>query len=149
MTVTRIAALTAFSICLAALACMASAGEAGWSIQVANVKSILAIGASPTRKDVLFYGASDVTNADLLIGKLFKLRLDSAGENATPLNVSDTTYPPAPVWQPDGSAVYFETDDGIYQLSSSGGEPERNLERDAGWFGHLSRRPPFGVLGLE
>jgi Tol biopolymer transport system component len=53
---------------------------------------------------------------------VFSLRL--ADSNVAQLKAPDASNPPAPVWQPDGSFAYFETDKGIYRVSSPGGAPE-------------------------
>ncbi len=73
---------------------------------------------------MLFYGSAEDAEGELVTGNLFRLRLDGAESDVVQLKAPDASNPPAPVWQSDGSSAYFETDQGIYQLSSAGGSPE-------------------------
>jgi hypothetical protein len=100
------------------------AGQQCGNVHVANVKSIFAIAPSPVTSNVLFYGSAEEAEGEIVTGKLFKLRLDSGEGDVVQLKAPDASNPPAPVWQPDGSSAYFETDQGIYQVSSAGGPPE-------------------------
>src|SRR2546422_3827548 len=94
------------------------------SVHVANVKSIFAIAPSPVGANVLFYGSAEEAEGEIVTGNLFRLRLDGAESDALRLKAPDASNPSAPVWQPDGSSAYFETDQGIYQLSPADGAPE-------------------------
>jgi Tol biopolymer transport system component len=93
-------------------------------VHVAKVKSIFAIAPSPVTSNVLFYGSAEEADGEIVTGNLFSLRLDSGKGDAVQLKAPDASNPPSPVWQPDGSSAYFETDKGIYQVSSAGGAPE-------------------------
>jgi hypothetical protein len=73
---------------------------------------------------VLFYGSAEEAEGELVTGTLFRLRLDGAENKIVQMKAPDASNPPAPVWQADGSSAYFETDKGIYRLSSAGGSPE-------------------------
>jgi ribonuclease T1 len=93
-------------------------------VRVPNIKSILAISPSPAGAEVLFYGSAEEAEGEIVKGNVFRLRLDGTESNASRLKAPDASNPSAPVWQPDGSYAYFETDQGIYQLSPANGEPE-------------------------
>lgn len=93
-------------------------------VSVANIKSIFSIAPSPTGDDVLFYGSPEASEGEIITGSLFRLRLDKAEDDALRLKTPDASNPSQPVWQPDGSSAYFETDHGIYQLSPTDGAPE-------------------------
>jgi hypothetical protein len=91
-------------------------GQQCTNFHVTNVKSIFAIAPSPVGANVLFFGSADETDGEIMAGNLFRLRLD-AGNDVLRLKAPDASNPSAPAWQPDGSSAYFETDQGIYQLS--------------------------------
>jgi hypothetical protein len=74
--------------------------------------------------NVLFYGSAEEAEGKFVTGTLFRLRLSVAENEITQLKAPDASNPPSPVWKQDGSFAYFETDQGIYQLRSSGGSPE-------------------------
>ncbi len=116
------------SLSLAVLCvCLMEASVAGQqcrNVHVANVKSIFAIAPSPVTSNVLFYGSAEEAEGEIVTGNLFKLRLESGEGDVAQLKAPGASNPPAPVWQPDGSSAYFETDQGIYQVSSAGGPPE-------------------------
>lgn len=108
-------------LCLCLMAAAGVAGQQCKNVHVANVKSIFAIAPSPVGADVLFYGSAEEAEGELLTGNLFRLRLDGTESDVVQLKAPDASNPPAAVWQSDGSSAYFETDQGIYQLSSAGG----------------------------
>jgi hypothetical protein len=100
-----------------------AAGQQCKSVHIANVKSIFAMASSPVGSNVLFYGSEEEAEGEIVTGNLFRLRLD-ATSGVERVKSPDASNPPIPVWQPDGSSAYFETDGGIYQLSSAGDTPE-------------------------
>ena len=118
MTTTRSVNLSVF--CLILIVAAGAAGQQCKSVHVANAKSIFAIAPSPVGNNVLFYGSAEEAEGEIVTGNLFRLRLDGTEGNAVQLKAPDASNPPAPVWQPDGNSAYFETDEGIYQLSSAG-----------------------------
>lgn len=122
MTTTRSVGLAVF--CLSLIVVAGTVGQQCKNVHVANVKSIFAIAPSPVGSNVLFYGSAEEAEGELVTGNVFRLRLDGTESNVEQLKTPDASNPPAPVWQPDGSSAYFETDQGIYQLSSAGGAPE-------------------------
>ena len=121
MTITRTVCLTVISVCLMAATVV---GQQCRNVHVANVKSIFAMAPSPVGREVLFYGSAEEAEGELVTGKVFSLRLDGTESNVAQLKAPDASNPPAPVWQPDGSSAYFETDQGIYRLSSPGEAPD-------------------------
>lgn len=118
-------------ILAALLVCLTGAGVSGQrckNVKVTNVKSIFAIAPSPAGAIVLFYGSAEEAEGEIVAGKPFMLRLGQIGNDmAKELTTPEASNPPLPVWQPDGSSVYFETDDGIYQLRSSTDESPKLL----------------------
>jgi hypothetical protein len=94
------------------------------NVRVGNIKRIFAIAPSPVSADVMFYGSAEEMEGEIVTGKLFRLPVGGAENDLVQVNVPDASNPPAPVWQPDGRSAYFETDQGVYQLSSSGGPPQ-------------------------
>lgn len=122
MTTTRSASLTV--LCLCSMVVAGVAGQQCRDVQVGNVKSIFAIAPSPVGSDVLFYGSAEEAEGEVVRGNLFRLRLGGAESEVVQLKAPDATNPPAPVWQSDARSAFFETDQGIYQLSSAGGPPE-------------------------
>jgi hypothetical protein len=122
MTTTRSVNLSIFCLSLL-LAAVGAAGQECKSVHVANVKSIFAMATSPTGSNLLFYGSAEKAEGEIVTGNLFRLRLD-ATSGVEQLKSPDASNPPGPVWQPDGSSAYFETDEGIYQLSSARDTPE-------------------------
>jgi len=121
MTTIKSVSLAVLCVCLTAASV---AGQQCRNVHVANVKSIFAISPSPVTSNVLFYGSAEEAEGEIVTGNLFKLRLDSGADDVVQLKAPDASNPPAPVWQADGSSAYFETDQGIYQVSSSGGPAE-------------------------
>lgn len=122
MTTTRGVNLSVF--CLSLIVLAGAAAQQCKSVHAANVKSIFAIAPSPVGSNVLFYGSAEEAEGELVTGNLFRLRLNGTENDVVQLKAPDASNPPAPVWQPDGSAAYFETDQGIHQLSSAGETPE-------------------------
>lgn len=122
MTTTKSISLALTLLC-ACLIPVSLAGQQCRNVHIANVKSIFAIAASPVTSNVLFYGSPEEAEGEIVTGNLFKLRLGGEGD-VVQLQAPGASNPPAPVWQPDGSFAYFETDKGIYQVSSTGGPPE-------------------------
>jgi hypothetical protein len=121
MTTTRGLNLSVF--CLSLIVAAGATDQQCKSVHVANVKSIFAIAPSPVGKNVLFYGSADEAEGEIVTGNLFKLRLDGTEGNAVQLKAPVASNPSAPVWQPDGNSAYFETDEGIYELSSASKAP--------------------------
>ena len=122
MTATRGVSLTI--LCVGLMVAASAMGQHCRSVHVASVKSIFAIAPSPVGANVLFYGSTEEAEGEIVTGNLFRLRLDGAESDALRLKAPDASNPSTPVWQADGSSAYFETDQGIYQLSSTGGAPE-------------------------
>lgn len=122
MTGTRRLSLTV--LCVVLMLATSLTGQQCRSVHVANIKSIFSIAASPAGAEVLFYGSAEEAEGEILTGNLFRLRLDGTDNGALRLKAPDASNPLAPVWQPDGSSAYFQTDRGIYQLSSADGEPQ-------------------------
>ena len=118
MTTTRGMGLTA--LCVGVLLATGVMAQQCRSVHVADVKSIFAIAPSPVGAKVLFYGSAEEAEGEIVTGSVFRLRLDGAESKALRLKAPDASNPSAPVWQRDGSSAYFETDQGIYQLSSDG-----------------------------
>jgi hypothetical protein len=115
-TATRGVGLAVLWLCL-----MLAGGVTGQqcrNVRVANVRSIFAIAPSPAGADVLFYGSTDEMEGELVTGNLFRLRLNGKEGEIVGLKSPDASNPPAPVWKPDGSFAYFETDQGIYQVTA-------------------------------
>lgn len=121
MTTTRSMSLSFF--CLSLIVAAGAAGQQCESVHVRNVESIFAIAPSPVGNNVLFYGSAEEAEGELVTGDLFRLRLEGTEGDVVRLKTPGASNPPAPAWQPDGSSAYFETDQGIYQLSSAGGTP--------------------------
>lgn len=111
-------------LCLSLIAVAGTVGQQCRNIHVANVKSIFALAPSPAGSDLLFYGSAEEAEGEVVTGRLFRLRLDRPENGLEQLKAPDASNPPSPVWQPDGSAAYFETDQGIYQLRSAGESAE-------------------------
>ena len=109
--------------CVGMLAVGGSAGQVCRSIRVAGVKSIFAMAPSPVGTTVLFYGSTERAEGEYLRGALFRLQLDTREGRVSRVNAPLATDPAAAVWQPDGSAAYFEADQGVYQLASGADTP--------------------------
>ncbi len=122
MTTTRSMSLIVLCVCL--LLAASVAGQQCKNVHVANIKNIFAISPSPRADNVLFYGSAEEAGGEMVTGNLFRLQLTRGGSDVVQLKAPDASNPPAPVWKPDGSSAYFETDKGIYQLRSAGGSPE-------------------------
>ncbi len=122
MTTIKHLCLTALCACL--MAAVSTAGEQCSNLHVANVKSIFAIAPSPMGKNVLLYGSPEKAEGELVTGSLFRIRLGGANTNIVKIKSPIASNPPSPVWKPDGSVAYFETDQGIYQLKLAFGSPE-------------------------
>jgi hypothetical protein len=105
-----------------------AAGQQCSNVHVANVKSIFAIAPSPVGRNVLFYASAEEAEGELVSGNLFRLRLNGADSSVAKLEAPNASNPSSPVWNLDGSAAYFETDQGIYQLSLAGGLPKLLLK---------------------
>lgn len=119
---TKVISLSA--LCFSALLATGVAGQQCKRVHVPNVRSIFAIAPSPVGAGVLFYGSAEEAEGEIVTGNLYRLRLDGAESNALRLKAPDASNPSSPVWKPDGSSAYFETHQGIYQLSSSDGPPQ-------------------------
>jgi len=111
-------------LCVCLLLAYRVAGQQCKNVRVANIKSIFAIAPSPAASNVLFYGSAEKAEGEIVTGSLFRLRLAGGEIGVMQLKAPDASNPPTPVWKPDGSSAYFETDQGIYQLSSVAGSPE-------------------------
>jgi len=121
VTTTKSVSLAVICVCLMTASV---AGQQCRNVHVAHLKSIFAIAPSPVPSNVLFYGSAEEAEGEIVTGNIFKLRLDSGEGDVVQLKAPGASNPPVPVWQPDGSSAYFETDKGIYQVSSAGGPPE-------------------------
>jgi hypothetical protein len=121
MAATRRLSISVF--CLSLIVPANAAAQRCKSVRVPNVKNIFAVAPSPTGGSVLFYGSAEAAEGETVTGNLFRLRLDPTS-SVVRVKSPGASNPPVPVWQPDGSSAYFETDDGIYQLSSAGDTPE-------------------------
>lgn len=122
MTATRGVTLTALYVGLIMTASLT--GQLYKRIHVAKVNSILAISPSPVEPNVLFYGSGEQAEGEIVTGNLFRLRLDDSESTALRLKAPEASNPSAPVWRPDGTSAFFETDKGIYQLPSTNGMAE-------------------------
>jgi hypothetical protein len=120
MTITRSAGLVV--LCLMSMT--AAAAQRCKSVKVAGVKSIFAIAPSPVGGSALFYASTEEAEGEVVTGNLFRLRLDGTESGAARLEAPSASNPSPPVWQPDGTSAYFETDQGIYRLGPVGGPPE-------------------------
>ncbi len=121
MTAARSVSLIVF---FASLMLTSVTGQQCRHVHVPNVKSIFAIAPSPLGENALFYGSAEEAEGELVTGNLFRLLLGGAEGDVLRLKAPTASNPTAPVWRADGSSAYFETDQGIYQLSSAGGDPE-------------------------
>jgi hypothetical protein len=99
-------------------------GQQCKKVHVSKVRSIFAIAPSPAGGDVLFYGSPSEMEGEIVTGNLFRLRLNETESDVVGVKSPGASNPPAPVWKPEGSVAYFETDRGIYQVSSAGTSPE-------------------------
>ena len=93
--------------------------QPGRLIHVPNIKGIFSITVSPVGSEVLFYGSRDELEGEILSGSLFRLNLNSQKFSVVHINATQASNPTTPVWQADGSAAFFQCDDGIYKLYSN------------------------------
>jgi hypothetical protein len=110
--------------CLSLVAVDGPARQPCRSVRVAGVKSIFAMAPSPVGSTVLFYGSTERAEGEYVRGALFRLQLDATDGGVLRLNAPLATNPTAAVWRPDGSAAYFEADQGVYRLNAGTETPE-------------------------
>lgn len=104
------------------------AGQECKTVHVPKTENIFAVAPSPMGNDILFYGSSEEAEGEIITGHLFRLRLAGKEGGVLRMKASEASNPPFPVWQPDGSSAYFETDQGIYQLNARSEIPELLLK---------------------
>lgn len=115
------------AVLIVAFACLLVSGSTGEHcriVQISGLQSIFAVAPSPTGEAVVFYGSPDETEGELLTGNLFRLELGRGNGKAVRVPAPPSSNPDLPVWRPDGSAVYFGTNEGIFRLGSAGEKPK-------------------------
>lgn len=117
----RIKSVVSALFCACLIAAVSVAGQQCSDVHVANIKSIFAIAPSPVGHSVLFYGSTNKAEGEIVSGDLFRLQMQRTDSSVVQLKSSEASNPSSPVWQPDGSFAYFETDQGIYKMSSADG----------------------------
>lgn len=91
-------------------------------VTIPGAQRILYAAASPTADEILVL--AQISN-DSYGGSLFLVRLDGAGNKAERVEAvmvgTNAEYSDAPVWSPDGGAVYFTFDNGSFSTSGNDG----------------------------